>query len=193
MKRILTILLNPLIRFYLLVREPLTRIWAYAALSQLLGRGIDPSVVVLGLPEVRGTARIGLGRNLFLYRELYLETQADGEIAIGDDVVISRGTHIVAFNRITIGAGTMIGEYCSLRDANHRFGNGQSIRSSGHVSAPIVIGRNVWIGRGVTVLPGVTIGDHAVIGANSVVTGDIPSGAIAVGAPARMMPMREAA
>ena len=193
MKRILTILIEPLVGIYFLLREPLTRIWAFAALTRQLGRRIDSSVVVLGLPEIRGTARIELGRNLFFYRELYLETQEEGEIAMGDDVVISRGTHIVAFKRISIGAGTMIGEYCSLRDANHRFGNGQSIRSSGYSSAPIVIGHNVWIGRGVTVLPGVTIGDHAVIGANSVVTGDIPAGAVAVGAPARVMPMREAA
>ncbi len=48
------------------------------------------------------------------------------------------------------------------------------------------IGRNVWIGRGSCVLPGVTIGDNAVIGANSVVTRNIPSDALAVGAPARV-------
>jgi lipopolysaccharide O-acetyltransferase len=35
------------------------------------------------------------------------------------------------------------------------------------------------------VLAGATIGDGAVIGANSVVTGHIPGGTIAVGAPAR--------
>jgi maltose O-acetyltransferase len=42
----------------------------------------------------------------------------------------------------------------------------------------------------VTVLGGVTIGDGAVIGAGSVVSKDIPSGAIAVGVPARVIRMR---
>ena len=34
---------------------------------------------------------------------------------------------------------------------------------------------------------GVEIGDRAVIGANSVVTGDIPAGTIAAGAPAKVI------
>ena len=45
----------------------------------------------------------------------------------------------------------------------------------------------VWIGSNVTVLAGVTIGDNTVIGAGSVVTGDIPSGVVAVGVPCRVM------
>jgi maltose O-acetyltransferase len=41
------------------------------------------------------------------------------------------------------------------------------------------------------VLKGVTIGKGAVIGAGSVVTKDIPEGAIAVGVPARVIKYRE--
>jgi acetyltransferase-like isoleucine patch superfamily enzyme len=37
------------------------------------------------------------------------------------------------------------------------------------------------------VVSGVTIGDGAVIGANSVVTRDVPSGAVAAGSPARVI------
>jgi acetyltransferase-like isoleucine patch superfamily enzyme len=53
------------------------------------------------------------------------------------------------------------------------------------IADPIRIGADVWVGRGCAILSGVTIGDGAVIAANSVVTRDIPSRAIAVGAPAK--------
>jgi acetyltransferase-like isoleucine patch superfamily enzyme len=87
----------------------------------------------------------------------------------------------------------MIGEYTSIRDANHRFGEGAAIRDSGYEAKPIEIGANVWIGRGATVLAGVRIGDNAVVGANAVVTRDIPAGAVAVGVPARPLEIRSRA
>nr|WP_245969802.1 DapH/DapD/GlmU-related protein [Thiocapsa rosea] len=49
---------------------------------------------------------------------------------------------------------------------------------------------DVWLGYGSVVLDGVTIGRGAVIGAGSVVTKDIPSGAIAAGAPAKELGRR---
>ncbi len=162
------------------------KFWSFARLNARL-IGLDPSVVVLGMPELHGTRRIQLGRNLYLYRDLYLETRAEGSIRIGDDVVLSRGAHLVAYAGIEIGSGSMIGEYASLRDANHRFGPGIAPRHAGHRAQPIRLGRNVWIGRGATVLPGVCIGDGAVVGANAVVTHDVPAGAVVVGAPARRL------
>ena len=54
----------------------------------------------------------------------------------------------------------------------------------------IVIEDDVWLGFGVIVLDGVRIGKGAVIGAGSVVTKDIPEGAIAAGIPARVIKMR---
>jgi acetyltransferase-like isoleucine patch superfamily enzyme len=169
------------------VLEPLVRLWAHTRLSERIGHRLDPTVVVLGVPEIHGTGNLRLGRRLYLYPGLYLETREGAEIQIGDEVVMSRGVHLVAFAGIRIGDGSMIGEYSSLRDANHRVGTAQDLRWSGHDSRPIEIGRQVWIGRGVTVLPGVTIGDGAVIGANAVVTRDIPAGAVAVGIPARVI------
>lgn len=168
----------------------LRRLWAHARLTSELNDPVDASVVVLGTPEVHGTRRIRLGRNLYLYRDLHIETQGEGEIEIGNDVVISRGAHLVAFSRIAVGAGSMIGEYSSIRDANHRFRSGECLRQSGNTAKPIRIGAGVWIGRGVTVLGGVCIGDRAVVGANAVVTRDVPAGSVVAGVPARPIPVR---
>jgi acetyltransferase-like isoleucine patch superfamily enzyme len=192
-KEVATTLLAPFARFAGGVLDPLRRAWAHTRLAAKIQFPLDPSVVILDVPEVHGTGCIICGRELYLYRELYLETQGEGEIIIGNQVVISRGVHIVAFARVAIGAGTMIGEYTSIRDANHRFGAGQEIRSSGHDATPIEIGRNVWIGRGAMILPGVTIGDRAVIGANAVVTHAVPADTVVTGVPARPRPLKRAA
>lgn len=192
MKSLLAILLAPLAHC---ARwgERLARLWAFARLQADLPRErLDATTVVLGSAELHGSRRIRLGRGLFLYRGLYLETQGAGEIAIGDGVVISRGAHLVAFAGIRIGAGSMIGEYASIRDANHRTATGASLRHSGHEARAIDIGRGVWIGRGVTVLPGVRIGDGAVVGANAVVTRDVPAGARVAGVPARRLALEGA-
>jgi acetyltransferase-like isoleucine patch superfamily enzyme len=160
--------------------------WSFARLSAQVPQ-LDASVIVLGMPELHGTHRIEFGCDLYLYRDLHLETRENGVIRIADGVVLSRGVHLVAFDAIEIGAGSMIGEYASLRDANHRFGPGLAPRHSGHVVRPIRIGRNVWIGRGATILPGVTVGDGAVIGANAVVTRDVAAAHVVGGVPARQL------
>jgi serine O-acetyltransferase len=49
------------------------------------------------------------------------------------------------------------------------------------------IGGHVDIGAGAKILGNIAIGDHAKIGANAVVLQDVPSGATAVGIPARIV------
>jgi acetyltransferase-like isoleucine patch superfamily enzyme len=185
LKSSLTSLLSFIYRTTSGLRRNLERIRDHARLSSSLTVPLDSSVVVLGPCEVHGTGMIRFGLDVLLYPALYLETEDSGSIEIGDGVVISRGVHIVSREWIMIGDGTMIGEYSSIRDANHVRLPGLTIRDSGHIARPIVIGSEVWIGRGVTVLGGVTIGDRATVGANAVVTHDVPAGATVVGVPAR--------
>lgn len=163
-------------------------LWSFACLNEALGGDLHPSSVVLGKVTLEGTRQIKLGRNARIYTGVYLETQGIGRIDIGDNVVLSSGVHIVAFNHVSLGDGVMLGEYTSVRDANHRL-SAVSMRDSGFDSAPVRIDANVWIGRGVTVLKGVHIGTHSVIGANAVVTQPVPEKCRAVGVPARYQPL----
>lgn len=55
------------------------------------------------------------------------------------------------------------------------------------VCEPTVIGRRAALGTNATILCGVTIGENAVVGAGSVVTKDVPAGAVVAGNPARIL------
>jgi acetyltransferase-like isoleucine patch superfamily enzyme len=188
-KSLLSLLLQPPARLARALGPGLRRLWSHAHLAAGLKAPLAASVVVEGPVELHGTRRITLGRHLYVYPGQYWETQAEGRLQIGDGVVLSRGVHLVAFAGVHIGAGTMVGEYASVRDANHRRGAG-ALRDSGHDAAPVHIGRGVWIGRGAAVLAGVRIGDGAVVAANAVVTRDVPAGAVVGGVPARPLPQR---
>lgn len=182
-----TALAAPLVLWYRAAAYPLKvwrRISSFAALRARLTLPVPVSTVVLGRANVYGSGRVRCGEGLLLYPRLYLETHGDGEIVLGDGVVLSTGVHLVAYAGIYVGRGTMIGEYTSVRDANHTREHGRTLRDSDHTAKPIVIGSEVWIGRGVTVLGGVTIGDRAIVGANAVVTRDVPADAVVAGVPA---------
>lgn len=185
LKPILSSLLQALFRPLGGPAESLRRLVAHARLAAQLQARLPASAVVLGKTWVYGTGDIRIGDDALLYPDLHLETQGSAAIELGAGCVLSRGVHLVAMDGIAIGDGTLIGEYTSIRDANHSRAEGVSIRDAGHVAAPIRIGRQVWIGRGAAVLAGVTIGDGATIGANAVVTRDVPPGAIVAGVPAR--------
>ncbi len=192
MKSLLAAPLRASLRATAKLREPARRLYSYASLSAQLRHALPVSVVVLGPVSVYGTGDIRFGKDTLLYPDLHLETQGSAVITLGDGVVLSRGGHLVAMAGITIGRGSMIGEYTSIRDANHQRLADVPIRDAGYAANPIVLGNEVWLGRGVTVLGGVTIGDGATVGANAVVTRDVPAGAVVAGVPAVQLRSRGA-
>jgi acetyltransferase-like isoleucine patch superfamily enzyme len=120
-----------------------------------------------------------------------LTLEASGIIDIGADTVFGHHCTIAARASVIIGHDCLIGELVSIRDHDHAStGTGVPMRLQGHAVARVRIGNDVWLGAKVTVLKGVTIGDGAIVGANAVVTSDIPSGAVAVGIPARVIKIR---
>jgi lipopolysaccharide O-acetyltransferase len=147
---------------------------------------------------LRGLTYVSVGRDFQADEGLWLEAISayNGQtfspsIVIGNDVTVSRWSHIAATYRVEIGDGVLIGSRVLITDHNHgQYRNGiykidipPRLRSLDQDRA-VVIGKNVWLGDGVVVMPGVTIGEGCVIGANSVVTRDVASFTIAAGIPA---------
>ena len=108
-------------------------------------------------------------------------------ISLGQNVFFNFGCIILDVGAVEIGDFTLIGPGVQILTADHP--RDPELRSQGFESCrPIRIGRRVWIGGGAIILPGVTIGDDAIVGAGAVVTRDVPTGATAVGNPARVLP-----
>jgi acetyltransferase-like isoleucine patch superfamily enzyme len=113
---------------------------------------------------------------------------SDPVVRIGDRTMIGRGSHIVGHFSIEIGDDIQTGPYVYVTDQNHVYEDPDvPVGRQWPVEKAVSIGSGSWLGTGVVVLPGARIGGHAVIGAGSVVTGEVPDHAVAVGSPARVV------
>lgn len=165
--------------------------FAYECHARAHLRGqVAPGVQFVGPIIVEGRGRVNIGPGTRIGRRVFFETYDDAVIDIGAHVTINDGCVIVAYAGVIIGSHTMIGEYTSIRDANHGTKCGVFVHDQPHEATAIRVGEGAWIGRGVLVGRGAQIGAGAVIGANSVVTRAVPENAIAVGAPARVVRTR---
>lgn len=114
-----------------------------------------------------------------------------GRLRVGPDGFIGEGAVLVARELLEIGADALIAEHVTVRDQDHGMRDlDRPMRTQGYITAPIVIGDDVWLGSKSVVLKGVSIGRGAVVGAGTVVTRSLPPGAVAVGVPARIIGSR---
>lgn len=97
---------------------------------------------------------------------------------------IGRYFHVMHGQDIVIGSDVVIGENCKIFNSV-TFGNKDTEDPSGN--AQPTVGNNCVIGTGAKLLGGILIGDNVRIGANAVVLNDVPSNAVAVGVPARVI------
>lgn len=58
-------------------------------------------------------------------------------------------------------------------------------------ASPVIIEDHVLIGANAVVLEGVRVGEGAVVAAGSVVTEDVPAGAVVAGSPAKVIKMKD--
>lgn len=135
---------------------------------------------------------IRLGHHVTIYPDVMFF--GDGLIDIGDNVDIGNGTIIYASKLgggVTIGKNSLIAAQSYIIDTDHGTHAGELIRNQQNTVAPVSIGEDVWIAAGCKILKGSQIHDGAIIGAASLVKGEIPANAIAVGVPAKVKKIRE--
>lgn len=163
--------------------------------SRMMKKVGNRSKIAHGL-RLHNAFMISLGDDTYIGRHCAMTTFCDGEITIGDYCNIGQENHLTAATYIKIGNGVQTGKCVLISDNSH--GNPADISLLAippyerplHSKGGIVIGDNVWIGENAVILGGVCLGDGSIIGANAVVTHDVPSGAIAVGCPAKIIQRR---
>jgi acetyltransferase-like isoleucine patch superfamily enzyme len=117
---------------------------------------------------------------------------------IGDDVSIGTGSivehHVRIGDRVRLHSNVFIPEYSVLEDdcwigphvvfTNARYPRSPNVKAE--LTGPYVE-QGAKIGANSTILPGVRIGRDALVGAGSVVTKDVPPGAVVAGNPAKVI------
>ena len=111
---------------------------------------------------------------------------------------IGVNSHLKSCTFIECSGGVSIGDYVhpasglTIFSTNHSYEDGLMIPyDERSISKKVVIEDFVWLGANVTIVPGVRIGEGAVIAAGSVVTKNVPSGAVVGGNPAVVIKLRD--
>jgi acetyltransferase-like isoleucine patch superfamily enzyme len=143
--------------------------------------------------------KLGQRVRIFAFTNLY-GCEIGDDVRIGTFVEIQKGARVGS--RCKISSHTFICEGVTLEEEvfighgvtfiNDRFP--RATNAAGHLQTeadwaciPTRVKRGAAIGSGATVLCGVTIGEGATVGAGSVVTRDVPDGAVVAGNPARVL------
>lgn len=128
-----------------------------------------------------------------VYQSLTSNFSNTDKISMGVNVHIGPGAMLDGAGGIFLGDGSILAPEVKVFSRSHNFDQDVQALPFDNVMlvAPVQIGRYVWIGTRAIVLPGVSIGDGAVVGAGAVVSKDVPSCAVVVGNPARVVRFRD--
>ena len=109
-------------------------------------------------------------------------------LILGENVTFGGNVYLHSDATIEIGEGTMIAYNCTIHTSTHDYT--EHPMWTKRIDRPVKIGKHVWIGTGAIILGGVVIEDYAVIAAGTVITKNVPKGAIICGNPAKIIKYR---
>jgi acetyltransferase-like isoleucine patch superfamily enzyme len=141
----------------------------------------------LGRPRVLNRGRIELRDDVTIDSRVSrteLVTGRGGQIVIGSGATIAHGVMIVANRSVELGDRVVVGAYSIVSDSDAPDLISATARED---AKPIWIGDEVVIGARVTIQPGAVVGARSHILPGSIVSGEIPPGVVAGGAPARLL------
>jgi len=168
--------------------SPSATVW-HQELETDRGVYIDDRVLVY---QDEGGGPVRLEKGVQIFRDCIIQTGLGGSVSIAPRTTVQPRCQFSAYmSPIHIGEDVQIAPNCAFYSYDHSFRPRELIKKQPLQSkGGIVVEDDVWLGIGSIILDGVRIGRGAVIGAGSVVTRNIEEGAIAVGAPARVVKMR---
>jgi len=149
-----------------------------AAADVRLGRGVVWDIAPGGLVVLADGVAVGAGCRFHVGRA--------ARVVVGAGARLGEGCALLARERIEVGASALLAPHVVLADFGHDARDVETpVRLQRLVTAPVLVGRRAILDLAAVVEPGVTVGPGARVGARSVVTADVPAGALVVGVPAR--------
>ena len=112
-------------------------------------------------------------------------TIGEGDVVIGARSQLNSGVMIYTGYGVRLGKDVLVAAGVIFAPVNHQYRDRVRIRDQGFAPSRggIVVEDDVWIGAGSVLLDGAVIRHGAVIGAMSLVRGEVPEWAVAVGNP----------
>ncbi len=117
---------------------------------------------------------------IYVWSKILTASDIHPAAQIEPGIVIDHAIGTVIGSTATVGSGTLIYHGVTL-------GAKKPVKGKRHPD----VGKNVLLGAGAKILGPITVGDNVVIGANAVVLDDIPSGALVVGIPGKILDKKE--
>lgn len=141
---------------------------------------IHPTAQVSRLADiedsVRGT-RIAVGAHSVIDSFVKVKPAGgQGDLVVGEHVVINAGCVLYTGNGIRIGDYVAIAANCTFAPVNHAYADRHRlIREQGFLPSKggIVVEEDVWIGANCVLLDGAVLGRGCVVGAGSIVRGEL--------------------
>jgi len=154
-------------------------------------------MVIAEFARIAPDVKLGNDVRIYAFVNLY-GCEIDDESKIGTFVEIQKGARVG--KRVKISSHSFICEGVTIEDEvfighgvmfiNDKYpratiGSGMLQTEADWTCVPTLVKKRASIGSNATILCGVTIGEGAMIGAGSVVTRDVPPGAVVAGNPAK--------